>query len=111
MAEQCEIAAEEEQKSRPVKLEYEQINGIRHAFDTLDEGNVGQVSKSKLQVLCASICRDLGVNYSADDLTNFKENSSSSLSCRDFVEYLQEELLPKGKFLKACELSKCSGNV
>ena len=96
MAEQAGALAEEEQKPRPVKLEYEQVNGIRHAVETLDEGKVGQVAKSKLQVMCASICRDLGVSYSAEDLTSFRDETTS-LSCRDFVEYLQEELLPKGK--------------
>ena len=97
MAEQAGALAEEEQKPRPVKLEYEQVNGMRHAVETLDEGKVGQVAKSKLQVMCASICRDLGVSYSAEDLTSFRDETTS-LSCRDFVEYLQEELLPKGKF-------------
>lgn len=92
----------EEEKPRPVKLETEVKNSIRHTFEALQNSNgrnslAGEVAKSKLQVLCATISRDLGIAYSADDLNlNFKEDKKS-LSCAEFVEYLEEHLLPKGE--------------
>jgi hypothetical protein len=93
----------EEEKPRSVKLETEVKNSIRHTYEALQDSNgrnslaAGEVAKSKLQVLCATISRDIGIPYSADDLNlNFKEEKKS-LSCAEFVEYLEEVLLPKGE--------------
>lgn len=92
----------EEEKPRPIKLETEVKNSIRHTFEALQNSNgrnslAGEVAKSKLQVLCATISRDLGVPYSADDLNLKFKDLKKSLSCGEFVEYLEEHLLPKGE--------------
>ena len=81
---------------RPVKLESEQINSIRAVFETLDDSRSGQVAKSRLQVLCASLCRDCDVPFSSENLVEYK-GGQTSLTCRDFLDYLQEDLLPKGE--------------
>ena len=81
---------------RPVKLESEQINSIRAVFETLDDSHSGQVAKSRLQVLCASLCRDCDVPFSSENLVEYK-GGQTSLTCRDFLDYLQEDLLPKGE--------------
>ena len=90
-----ELSEETEEKQRPVKLESVALNSIRHSFQTLDENNSGKVAKSQLQVLCASICRDIGAIYDAQHLADFK-SSSTSLNFQDFTEYLQDHLLSKG---------------
>lgn len=79
-----------------VKLESDVLNSIRHTFQTLDETNSGKVAKSKLQVLCASICRDIGVTFDTQHLTDFK-SSSTTITFQDFIQYLQDRLLVKGR--------------
>lgn len=93
----------------PVKLNAEVKNSIRHTFEALQLSNgrnstSGEVPKSKLQVLCATISRDFAIPYSSDDLDNYKADKKS-LSCGEFVDYLEDELLPKGKG-KLIKLSK-----
>ena len=79
----------------PVKLESVVLNSIRHSFQTLDETNSGKVTKLQLQFLCASICLDIGTNYDAQHLSDFK-SPLTTLSFQDFVEYLEDHLLSKG---------------
>ena len=87
----------ETEELRPVKLESVVLNSIRHSFQTLDECKSGKVAKSQLQVLCASMCLDIGAIYDAQHLTDFK-HPSTTLDFEDFVEYLQDHLLVKGWF-------------
>ena len=81
---------------RPVKLESDVVNSIRHSFVTLDESGSGEVAKSQLQVFCASVCRDFEITFDAQDLSNYKPDSSN-MSFQDFIEYLQACLLPRGQ--------------
>lgn len=86
-----------ENENRPsVKLESDVLNSIRHTFQTLDETNAGKVAKSKLQVLCASICRDIGVTFDTQHLADFK-STSTTISFQDFIQYLQDHLFVKGR--------------
>ncbi|KXJ28917.1 switch-associated protein 70 [Exaiptasia diaphana] len=92
---------QDNEENVPVKLNTEVKNSIRHTFEALQLSNgrnsaSGEVPKSKLQVLCASISRDLTIPYSSDDLDNYKADKKS-LSCGEFVDYLEDELLPQGK--------------
>ena len=88
--------SEETESTRlPVKLESIVLNSIRHSFQTLDETNSGKVAKSQLQVLCASICLDIGTSYDAQHLADFK-SPSTTLNFQGFVEYLEDHLLSKG---------------
>lgn len=86
----------EKGKLSPVKLESAVLNSIRHSFQSLDETSSGKVAKSKLQVLCASICRDIGVTFDTQHLTDFK-SPSTTITFQDFIQYLQDDLLSKGK--------------
>ena len=90
-----EGSEEIDQTQRPVELETVVLNSIRHSFQTLDEANSGKVAKSQLQVLCASISLDIGTNYDAQHLADFK-SPSTMLNCQDFLEYIQDHLLSKG---------------
>ena len=89
-------AENSKEKQSSVKLESDVLNSIRHTFQTLDETNSGKVAKSKLQVLCASICRDIGVTFDTQHLTDFK-STSTTITFQDFVKYLQGHLLVKGR--------------
>ena len=88
--------AEGSEPRGPVRLETEQLNSIKAAFQSLDESNTGQVAKSRLQVLCASLCRDCEIAYTTDDLDAYKPGQKT-MGSGDLVDYLQEELLPKGE--------------
>ncbi|KAK3751516.1 hypothetical protein QZH41_019089, partial [Actinostola sp. cb2023] len=95
-----DVESTEIEEPIPIKLETEVKNSIRHTFEALQLRNgqnasEGEVAKSKLQVLCATISRDIGVPYSSEDFDNFKQEKKS-LSCGEFVDYLEDELLPKG---------------
>lgn len=90
----------------PIKLGTEVKNSIRHTFEALQQNNgktsiTGDVAKSKLKLVCANISQDLGIAYSSDDLDNFKADKKS-LTCGEFVDYLEDELLPKGKRKTIC---------
>lgn len=89
-----ETETKENQSS--VKLESDVLNSIRHTFQTLDETNSGKVAKSKLQVLCASICRDIAVTFDTQHLVDFK-SSSTTITFQDFIQYLQDHLLVKAQ--------------
>ena len=90
-----EGSEETDETRRPVKLETVVLNSLRHSFQTLDEVKSGRVAKSQLQVLCASICLDVGTSYDAQHLADFK-SPSTTLNCQDFLEYIQDHLLLKG---------------
>ena len=95
-----EDQSQEVDEKAPVKLGTEAKNSIRQTFEALLESNgkdtvEGEVAKSKLQLLCANISQDFGIGYSSDDLDNFMADKKS-LSCGEFVDYLEDELLPKG---------------
>ena len=99
--ETMDVESTEIEEPIPIKLETEVKNSIRHTFEALQLRNgqnasEGEVAKSKLQVLCATISRDIGIPYSSEDFDNFKQEKKS-LSCGEFVDYLEDELLPKGK--------------
>jgi len=86
-----------EKENQPsIKLESDVLNSIRHTFQTLDEANSGKVAKSKLQVLCASICRDIGVTFDTQHLADFK-SASTTITFQDFIQYLEDHLLVKGR--------------
>jgi len=96
-----EDQAQEVEEKVPVKLGTEVKNSIRHTFEALQQSNgknsatSDEVAKSKLQLVCANISQDLGIAYSSDDLESFKTDKTC-LSCGEFVDYLEDELLPKG---------------
>lgn len=97
----------EQENQSSIKLESDVLNSIRHTFQTLDETNSRQVAKSKLQVLCASICRDIGVTFDTQHLTDFK-SSSTTITFQDFIQYLQSHLLVKGGqdvYVSSCSYS------
>lgn len=87
----------------PVKIDTEIKNSIRHTFEALQLKNgqnndIKEVQKSKLQLLCASISRDLAISYTSEDLENYKDDKNS-LSYTEFLDYLENELLPHGKII------------
>lgn len=86
---------EEKGKQSPIKLESDVRNSIRHSFLLLDETSSGKVNKSKLQVLCASLCRDVGLTFNTQHLVDFN-SPSTSITFQDFIQYLQNELLSQG---------------
>ena len=83
-------------EAEPEELPYYMKNSFKHAFTVLDVSKSGSLGKSQLHVVCANICRVLGMKYLSENFETFKGQDCKTLTWEEFLGFLERHLLQEG---------------